>query len=159
MAKNLGIWEKRVQQGPVLRAAAGRRGLRPADKGERCAEHSPHPDRKDGERSPWQPLGHGAGDHEGHLGVGACGHGHRTRQPALQTGALHQDGPGGGQQEELERMVCCAPDGGRSGECSVQIVRIFFINPRPACHETEKGGEGERDPDRTVKGCHPARIA
>jgi hypothetical protein len=38
-------------------------------------------------------------------------------------------------------------------------VRIFFINPCPACHETEKGGEGERDIDRTVKGCHPARIA
>jgi hypothetical protein len=41
-------------------------------------------------------------------------------------------------------------------ECSAQIVRIFFINPRPACCETEKGGEGERDTDRKVKGCHHA---
>jgi hypothetical protein len=29
---------------------------------------------------------------------------------------------------------------------------IFFSNLRPACRETEKGGEGERDTDRTVKG-------
>jgi hypothetical protein len=43
--------------------------------------------------------------------------------------------------------------------CSAQIVRIFFINPRPACRETEKGGEGERDTGTTVKGCHQARIA
>jgi len=33
--------------------------------------------------------------------------------------------------------------------CSAQIVRIFFINPRPAYHETEKGGEGERDTGTT----------
>jgi hypothetical protein len=39
------------------------------------------------------------------------------------------------------------------------MVRIFFINPRPACRETEKDGEGERDTCRTVKGCHQARIA
>ncbi len=38
-------------------------------------------------------------------------------------------------------------------------MRIFFINPRPACCETEKGGEGERDNDRIVKGCHQERIA
>ncbi len=31
----------------------------------------------------------------------------------------------------------------------------IFINPRPACWETEKGGEGERDTDRTVKGVPP----
>ncbi len=36
-------------------------------------------------------------------------------------------------------------------------VQIFSINPRPACHKTEKGEEG--DTDRTVKGCHHARIA
>ncbi len=35
----------------------------------------------------------------------------------------------------------------------------IFINPRPACRETEKGGEGERDTGMTVKGCHQARIA
>ncbi len=35
----------------------------------------------------------------------------------------------------------------------------IFINPRPACHKTEKGGEGERDTGMTVKGCHQARIA
>jgi hypothetical protein len=35
----------------------------------------------------------------------------------------------------------------------------IFINPRLACCKTEKGGQGERDTDRTVKGCHPARIA
>jgi hypothetical protein len=28
----------------------------------------------------------------------------------------------------------------------------IFINPHPACCETEKGGEGERNTDRTVKG-------
>jgi hypothetical protein len=28
-------------------------------------------------------------------------------------------------------------------------VQIFFINPRPACRETEKGGEGERDTGTT----------
>jgi hypothetical protein len=33
--------------------------------------------------------------------------------------------------------------------CSAQIVQIFFINPRPAYHETEKGGEGERDTGTT----------
>ncbi len=33
------------------------------------------------------------------------------------------------------------------------VVRIFFINPHPACCETEKGGEGERDTDSKVKGC------
>ncbi len=38
-------------------------------------------------------------------------------------------------------------------------MQIFFINPCPACHETEKGGEGERDIGMTVKGCHQARIA
>ncbi len=43
--------------------------------------------------------------------------------------------------------------------CSAQIEQIFFINPRPACPETEKGGEGERDTGRTVKGCRQARIA
>jgi hypothetical protein len=31
----------------------------------------------------------------------------------------------------------------------------IFINPRLACCETEKGGEGERDTDRTVKGVPP----
>jgi hypothetical protein len=30
-------------------------------------------------------------------------------------------------------------------KCSALVVRIFFINPRPACRETEKDGEGERD--------------
>jgi hypothetical protein len=38
-------------------------------------------------------------------------------------------------------------------------VRIFFINPLPACRETEKGGKGERDTGTTMKGCHQARIA
>ncbi len=38
-------------------------------------------------------------------------------------------------------------------------MQIFFINPRPACRETEKGEEGERDSGITVKGCHQARIA
>jgi hypothetical protein len=33
--------------------------------------------------------------------------------------------------------------------CSALIVRIFFINPCPACHETEKGGEGEIDTGTT----------
>jgi hypothetical protein len=33
--------------------------------------------------------------------------------------------------------------------CSAQIVRIFFINLRPACSETEKSGEGERDTGTT----------
>ncbi len=42
---------------------------------------------------------------------------------------------------------------------AAQIVRIFFINPCPACRETAKGGEGERDTGITVKGCHQARIA
>ncbi len=36
--------------------------------------------------------------------------------------------------------------------CSAQIARIFFINPRSACRETKKGGEGERDTVRAVKG-------
>ncbi len=31
----------------------------------------------------------------------------------------------------------------------------IFINPRPACCETGKGGEGEKDTDRTVKGVPP----
>ncbi len=39
--------------------------------------------------------------------------------------------------------------------CSAQMVRIFFINARPAWCETEKDGEGERDTDRTVKGVPP----
>ena len=39
--------------------------------------------------------------------------------------------------------------------CSAQKVRIFFINPHPACCETEKGGEGERDTGKTVKGVPP----
>jgi hypothetical protein len=29
--------------------------------------------------------------------------------------------------------------------CSALVVRIFFINPRPAYRDTEKDGEGERD--------------
>jgi hypothetical protein len=29
--------------------------------------------------------------------------------------------------------------------CFALIVRIFFINPRPAYRNTEKDGEGERD--------------
>jgi hypothetical protein len=35
----------------------------------------------------------------------------------------------------------------------------FFINPRSACRETKKGGEGERDTVRAVKGCHQECMA
>jgi hypothetical protein len=34
----------------------------------------------------------------------------------------------------------------------------IFINPRPACCEIEKGGEGERDTDRTMKGVPPCPL-
>jgi hypothetical protein len=37
----------------------------------------------------------------------------------------------------------------RVSYCSALLVRIFFINPRPACHDTEKDGEGERDTGTT----------
>ncbi len=41
-------------------------------------------------------------------------------------------------------------------------MRIFFINPRPACHETEKGGEGEilhwHNSEMVSPGAHGPRL-
>ena len=54
---------------------------------------------------------------------------------------------------------CMPPPKKKIYKCSAQIVPIFIINPRPACCEKEKGGEGERDICRTVEVYYPARIA
>jgi hypothetical protein len=67
-------------------------------------------------------------------------------------------------------FICCPSESTVSEDAGIELTLFLsglfctdsaniFINPRPACRETEKGGEGERDTDRTVKGCHPARIA
>ena len=43
--------------------------------------------------------------------------------------------------------------------CSAHISADFFIDPRPACCETEEGGEGERDTCKMVELYCPGRIA
>jgi hypothetical protein len=39
------------------------------------------------------------------------------------------------------------------------VVRIFFINPRPVCCDTEKGGEGAKDTGTTTRKGVTKRVA
>ncbi len=60
---------------------------------------------------------------------------------------------------DLSHVLTTVEEGNEVGVVfCTESANIFYLPP-PACRETEKGGEGERDIGITVKGCHQSCIA